>query len=347
MTAAILEPPRIPALPALDPAPAHTRHRTAARLLIRYLVTLFGVVTLLFAIPRAMPGDPLGSLLQDETGTENLDQSRAVLASYYGLDRPLAVQYARYLGRVATGDLGPSFSYGQPVRSMIRDRLPWTLLLVGVSLALSALFSFAAGVAAAWRRGTPRDRITTSAVTLIGAAPEYAVATLLLIVFAGKLEMFPVSGGSTPFNHFGAVEKLVDVARHLVLPAAALTMSLIGVKFLMVRNTVISVLGQDYMIAARAKGFPDDRLKYRHAGRNALVPFLNIVGVQVGVAVGGAIFVEQVFAYPGLASIMIPAVTRLDYPLVEGCFLVVAFLAVTANLVVDLISTRLDPRLAS
>lgn len=343
MAATALEAPRAPAPPAA--APPARRHRSIRRILLRYAVTVLGVATLVFAIPRAMPGDPLAGLIQDDAGTENVDQARAVLAEHYGLDRPLAVQYVKYLARVARGDLGPSITYGQEVRTMVRDRLPWTLLLVGVSLALSAGLSFVAGVAAAWRRGTLGDRVTTSFVTVVGAAPEYAVATILLILFAGTIEIFPVAGGSTPYNDFGTVQKITDVTRHLVLPATALTLSLIGVKFLLVRNTVISVLGQDFMVAARGRGLPEERLKYHHAGRNVVVPFLNVVGVQVGVAVGGALFVEQVFAYPGLASIMIPAVTRLDYPLVEGCFLVVAFLAVTANLVVDLVSTRLDPRL--
>ena len=340
--ASAVPPPPVPVMPA----PARRRRSAIRRLLFRYVITLLGVVTIVFAIPRAMPGDPLGGLLQDEAGTENVEEARAVLADHYGLDEPLVEQYGRYLRRLASGDLGPSITYGQPVRTMVRDRLPWTLLLVGVSLGFSAALSFVAGVAAAWRRGTFADRFTTSVVTVLGAAPEYAVATMLLIVFAGTFEIFPIAGGSTAFNDFGPVQKVVDVAKHLVLPATALTVSLIGVKFLLVRNTVISVLGQDFMVAARGKGIREERLKYRHAGRNALVPFLNVVGVQVGVSIGGAIFVEQVFAYPGLASIMIPAVTRLDYPLVEGCFLVVAFLAVTANLVVDLVSARIDPRMA-
>ncbi|HET9442704.1 MAG TPA: ABC transporter permease [Acidimicrobiales bacterium] len=332
-----------PAVPTVTPPPTRRRGGTG-RLVVRYLVTLLGVVTLVFAIPRAMPGDPLGALLQDEAGTEQLDQSREVLAEHYGLDRPLAEQYVRYLTDVARADLGRSIANGQPVSRTIRDRLPWTLLLVGTALALSAAVSFVAGVGAAWRRGRLGDRVTTSVVTVLGAAPEYAVATILLILFAGTFQWFPVAGASTPYNDFGLVSKVVDVVKHLVLPATALALSLIGVKFLLVRNAVIGILGQDYMVAARAKGLTEDRRKYRHAGRNALVPFLNIVAVQVGVAIGGALFVEQVFSYPGLASVMMPAVTRLDYPLIEGCFLVVAFVAVTANLVVDLVSARIDPR---
>ena len=211
---------------------------------------------------------------------------------------------------------------------------------------LSGVLSFVCGIASAWRRGGAGDRLTTVTFTALNAVPDYALAVVVSIVFGGILEMFPIAGARGNAEGLGAVATAVDIGRHLAMPAGVLTVSLVGIKYLLVRNAVISVLGQDYMVLARAKGLSEHLLKYRHAGRNALLPFLNILGVQVGVAVGSAVFVESVFAYPGVAGLVVPAVRRLDYPLIEGGFLLIAFLAVTANLVIDLVSARVDPRFA-
>lgn len=317
--------------------------RGMARLVGLYLVTLLGVVTLMFMLPRAMPGDPLATYADDTSPLT--PEARAAYMAHYGLDRPLVEQYGHYLANLATGELGESISNRQPVAFLLRTNLPWTLLLVGTSLSLASLVSFVAGVSAAWRRGRREDRALLVAGTGLDAVPEYALATCLLIVFGVLIRAFPIAGGSTPFTASASVPfKLADVARHLVLPGMALTLGLLGTKFLLVRNTTIAVLGQDYMVAARAKGLPERLLKYHHAGRNALLPFLNVLGIQAGAAMGGSLFVETVFAYPGVASLMVPAVDNLDYPLIEGCFILVAFLVLTANLVVDLVSARLDPR---
>ena len=348
--AAANRPEALPAAtrPAAPRGRRRARRRAWPRLVAGYVLTILAVVTIVFFIPRAMPGDPLaGYTLADETGYAPSEADMAALRSHYGLDRPLLEQYTTYLGRLTRGDLGTSISYDLPVRTLLRRALPWTLLLVGTALALSALLSFTAGVAAAWRRGGPGDRLTTVMFTALNTVPDYALAMLVVILFGGVLELFPIAGAtSTDTAGLGLPAKAWDAARHLALPAGALTFSLIGVKYLLVRNTMISVLGQDYMVLARAKGLPERLLKYRHAGRNALLPFLNIVGVQVGVAVGSAVFVESVFAYPGIGGLIVPAVGKLDYPLIEGGFLLVAVFALTANLLVDLVSALVDPRVA-
>ena len=340
------------------PAPGHpstrpargggrARRRAWPRLVAGYLFTLVAFVTVVFAIPRAMPGDPIaGYELSDETGYAPTEAEVAALRAHYGLDRPLLEQYASYLGRIARGDLGTSISHDTEVRTLLRRALPWSALLVGTALVLSGLLSYVSGIAAAWRRGSPGDRLTTVTFTVLNAVPDYALAVVVSIVFGGILEMFPIAGATSDTRAAGPVAAVADVARHLAMPAGVLTVSLVGIKYLLVRNTVVSVLGEDYMVLARAKGLPESQLKYHHAGRNALLPFLGIVGVQAGVAVGSAVFVESVFAYPGVGGLLVPAVRRLDYPLIEGGFLLIAFLAVTANLVVDLVSARVDPRFA-
>ena len=184
-------------------------------------------------------------------------------------------------------------------------------------------------------------------MTAARAIPEYALAAVLLIVFAVVWPVFPLAGARTPFNEYGRVAGLIDIGRHLVLPASALTLSLLGTKFLLVRNTMISTLGQDYMVLARAKGLTDRLLKYRHAGRNALLPFLTIVGIQAGFAVGGSVFVESVFAYPGMGTLILRAVEARDYPVLEATFLVLALVVLAVNLVLELVYARVDPRVGA
>ncbi len=316
------------------------------RLLATYVPTVLLVITIVFLLPRAMPGDPLAALQDPASGAFVDDaRTRANLRAYYGLDRSLGAQYVHYLGSLAQGDLGWSIARQEPVTSLIGKHLPWTLLLVGVSLTLASGLSFVAGMAAAWRRGRRSDRTIVTALTALNAVPEYALAVTLLILFGVVMPVLPLYGARTTFGEYGSwLGEAGDVAAHLVLPAAALTISLIGAKFLLVRNTVVSTLGQDYMLLARAKGLPERTLKYRHAGRNALLPFLTVVGIQTGFAVSGAVFVESVFAYPGMGSLILSAVETRDYPVLEASFLVLAAVVLTVNFALESLYARVDPR---
>jgi peptide/nickel transport system permease protein len=311
-----------------------------------YVVTLWAVVTLVFVLPRAMPGDPITALADPFDALFVSDEAtRARLMAYYGLDRPLAEQYVSFLGGVSTGDLGWSISRNAPVTTLVRQHLPWTLLLMGSALALSSAISFVAGVAAAWRRGRLTDRALVVLLTSARAIPEYALAAVLLVLFGVLLPLFPLAGARTPFAVYASpLAEIGDIAQHLALPVAALTLGLLGNKFLLVRNTTIGVLGEDYMVLARAKGLRPHRLKFHHAGRNAVLPFLTAVGIQAGFAVGGSVFVESVFAYPGMGTLILDAVEARDYPVLEGAFLTLATSVLAVNLVLELVYGRLDPR---
>ena len=313
-----------------------------------YGVTMWAVVTLVFLLPRLMPGDPLQALDNPDSGTFVYDtQIRAKLAAYYGLDRPLIGQYATYLVGLAHGDLGWSISQGTPVSKLIAGRLPWTLLLMGSAVAISSVVSFLLGVSAGWRRGGRLDRALIVASSAARAIPEYAMASLLLVGFAVLIPILPQAGAMTPFAHHASpLEAAGDVLRHLVLPLAALSLGLVGNKFLLVRNAVIETLGEDYMLLARAKGLPSHLLKYRHSGRNILLPFITVLGVQIGFAASGSLFVETVFAYPGMGTLVNGAVTARDYPLLQGTFLVLALVVLFANLVVELAYGAVDPRVS-
>jgi len=312
-------------------------------------VALAFLSVLVFLLPRALPGDPVDALVDPgDASPEYVAKARADARASLGLDRPLPYQFGRFLSDTAHGNLGFSVGNHQPVSALLRRTVPWTVLLMGTSLVLSSLLSFRIGVAAAWRRGTGADRAITVGSTVLHAVPDYALAIFFLVLFGVRIRLFPIAGGSTPFTESASgLYKLVDVVYHLVLPTAALTLGLMGTKFLLVRNATISALGQDYMVLARAKGLPERLQKRRHAGRNAMLPFLNLVGVQVGIAFGGATFVQTVFGYPGVGPLMVSAVRSNDYAVLQGCFLVAAMLVLTANLVVDLVAVGIDPRVGS
>lgn len=320
-----------------------TRYATTVGL---YALTLWAVVTLVFFLPRLLPGDPLRQLDDPDSGSYVYDAAaRDQVAAYYGLDRPLHEQYGAYLSGLSRGEFGWSISQNAPVGTLLQNRLPWTLLLTGSALALSSAISFLAGVHAAWHRGRFADRTLIVVLSTSRAIPEYAIASALLILFAVTWPVFPQAGGQTAFaSYTSPVQAVGDVLHHLALPLLALTLGLAANKFLIVRNTVISTLGEDYMLLARAKGLPRRLLKYRHSARNAMLPFVTALGIQAGFAVGGSLFVEVVFAYPGIGTLVEGAVTSRDYPLLQGSFILLALVVLLANLVVELVYGKLDPR---
>lgn len=331
------------------------RHRLSPRASVTlrtvglYLLTLFVLVTLVFLLPRTMPGDPLASLQDPDNGHFLQDEElRHRVLGYYGMDQSLFRQYLDYLGDLVRLDMGWSIARATPVSSLIWAFLPWTLLLMGSALLLSSTFSFFAGINAAWKRGRLLDRALVTGLTASRSVPDFAIAMLLLVGLAVAIPIFPLFGARTYFAEYSSwFDEVRDIAYHLVLPLMALTLGLLSSKFLLVRNTVIGVLGQDFMVAARAKGLPERAQKYRHAGRNALLPFLTVMGIQAVFAVGGSIFVETVFSYPGMGALILDSVSARDYPVLEGTFLTLAFVVLTFNLLIDLVYARIDPRVGA
>ncbi len=311
------------------------------------LLTLWVVLTVNFLLPRLLPGDPLAALLDPENSEYVFDaEVRASLEAYYGLDRPLLEQYGRYLLGAVTGDLGRSIRLNEPVGELIRRRLPWTLLLTGTAMGLASLVALVGGAEAAWRRGTWLDRLLVTAAVVAGNAPVYFVGMMLIILFGARLGWLPMAGGRTPFARYATPwAAFVDVTRHLLLPALTLTLALLGGRFLLIRNNVVSTLAEDFMIVARAKGLPERRLKWYHALRNALLPFVAHLAAHASMAITGAVFIETLFNYPGMGRLIFEAVGARDYPVIQGVFLVVSTVVLTANLLADWLNARLDPRL--
>ncbi len=341
------EPPG-PSSPAANPGGHRSRPRWIGGL-ASYLVMVFVLITLNFFLPRAMPGDPIeGLMAQGSEGFVFGEEARSKLQEYYGLDRPLVTQYGHYLSRLAHGDLGRSIVTNAPVRGEIGRRLPWTLLLVVGSLLLSTVVGLVAGVRSGWRRDRPMDRAMMTGLLAVREFPPFLLASLLLFLFAVKLDWFPLFGAQTPFSEsFGPVEWALDVGRHAMLPLLVLTVGLTAGTYLTMRSGMVSELGSDHLLLGRAKGLTERRLKYRYAARNALLPVVRLTAVEVGFAVTANVLVERVFSYPGLGRLLFESIGTRDYPTIQGAFLVISMSIVTVNALADVLYRRLDPRAAS
>ncbi|HWC09678.1 MAG TPA: ABC transporter permease [Acidimicrobiales bacterium] len=313
------------------------------------MVTVFALVTLNFLLPRAMPGDPVSALV-DAGGPARVqdDALRAELAEYYGLDRPLAVQYGQYLGDLVRGELGTSIRYNVPVASLVLARLPWTLLLISAGMAIAVLIGWIGGVHSGWRRGRGVDRGLLVFFLTLKAFPVFFVGSLALVVFAVKLGWFPLAGTRTPFAEDEALlSTIADVLHHLALPALVLALDFAASQYLVMRAGMVSELGADYLVLGRAKGLRERQLKFRYAARNALLPAVTLLALHMGFAVTHSILVETVFAYQGLGRLLFEAVAFRDYPTLQACFLVLTLVVVSANFLADALYRRLDPRVAA
>lgn len=310
-----------------------------------YGVSLAALLGLNFFLPRLLPGDPITALQDPNNLADPVMRLRQ--RSYYGLDQSMPAQFGHYLTQLAHGDLGTSIHYNQSVLKMLGERLPWTLLLVGSAFLLSGAVGILAGVHAGWRRGRRSDRALLAVLLALDNVPSYALAYVLLLVFSVNLGWLPLGGATTRFVDLSPLARIGDVLVHLVLPGATLALSLIAGKFLLMRGSMVAELGQDYILLARAKGLGEGRIKYRYAARNALLPVVTLMTLQLGLLVTGTIFTERIFDYPGMGRLAFEAITYRDYPLLAGVFLVFSAAVLLANLVLDLFYIKLDPRTES
>ena len=309
----------------------------------QYLLVLALTITLNFALPRMMPGNPLVFLAGEDVGFLEPEQ-RAQLYALYDLDQPQWKQFLTYLGNLARGDLGYSFQRGRPIAHMIGERLPWTLLLVGASLVFATLLGAALGAVAAWRRGTPLDLGSLGVAMLFESMPSFWLGMIFIAVFAAGLGWFPIFGASTAGASLAGWPLLVDRARHLVLPLATLTLITVPGIYLIMRYSMLSVLGEQYIATARAKGVAEHLVLRRHAVRNALLPVATVAMLNLGFVASGATVIETVFSYPGLGRLLYEGVLNRDYPVLQGAFLIVTVSVIAANILADLIYPFIDPR---
>ena len=309
--------------------------------MLRYLVqrvlatvpTLVGVMVTVFITLRLIPGDPVVAMLGDMATPEQVAAVRQEL----GLDRPLPVQLGNFMGRYLRGDLGDSIRNRRPVAEEIGGRFPYTFFLTATGVLVAVILGVPLGILAATRRGSWID-LSSLSVSMIGiAAPVFWVGLLLSMLFAIKLRWFPSIGAGRPGDY-------VSMARALVLPAFTLGLSTMALIARMTRSSMLDVLREDYIRTARAKGLGERAVLYKHALKNAAIPIVTIVGLNMGYLLGGAVLVETVFARPGLGKLLVDAILARDYPVVQGVTFFVALIFILINLLTDLVYALLDPQ---
>jgi peptide/nickel transport system permease protein len=316
------------------------------RKIVFYLVALWVAVTLNFALPRMMPGNPAEIMLARFKGRINPAAIKAFTLAF-GLNKhqSLLAQYGTYLNQLVHGNLGVSMSYyPETVTHVLFSALPWTLLLVGVATIISFLLGTIVGIFSAWHRGGWLDSIAPGLFTFTSAFPYFWFALILLYGLAFKLGWFPLSHAFSGNHHTFAIANWPDLAYHAALPALTIVITSIGGWLLNMRNNMIGTMGQDFIQTARAKGLKRRRIIFQYAARNAMLPNITGFALSLGFIVSGALLTEIVFSYPGLGYALLQAVQSDDYPLLQGTLLLIAVAVLVANFLVDLLYVRLDPR---
>ena len=297
------------------------------RRLVAVLPTALGVASLVFLLIHLMPGDPVEIMLGESAAPVDRQQLR----EHLGLDRPLGVQYLDFLGGLARGRLGVSVHSGRPVAELLAERFPATLELTLAAMAMAIAIALPAGLFSAARAGGAADRVSV-ALSLAGVSvPNFWLGPMLVMLFSVQLGWFPVSGRGD--------------WTHLVLPAFTLGASMAGILARMTRATVLEALHADYIRTARAKGVTEPAVLGRHALKNAMTPILSIMGLQFGALLAGSVITETIFAWPGIGRLTVEAIQTRDYPVVQGCVLLIAISYVLANLLVDLAYAWVNPRI--
>ena len=313
--------------------------------IISYITLIISILTFNFFLPRVMPGDPLSFL----TGNPTMDmpivldeEMRAELLAYYGLDKPLLQQFTDYMLNLLHGNLGWSIYLNAPVSDVLLGALKWTFLLVGTATTIYIVLGIVLGAISAWNRGRKMDVGLLTFVLSVSSFPSFFLGMLFIILLGLNFSLFPVSGAQTPFTEYSTpLEAALDILRHLFLPAMTLVIAHIGGTYLLMRNSMLNVIGEDYIQTARAKGLSERYIMYKHAMKNALLPIITSIALRAGFMISGTIFVETVFAYPGVGRLLYDAVTYRDYPLLQGAFLIITLVIIAANFIVDMMYAHL------
>lgn len=312
-------------------------HRYLARRLLIMVPILLGITVVSYLIMALTPGDPVQMMISPSMSREDMEIRRRAL----GLDQPVHVRYLKWLGEVARGNLGYSFSSGAPVTRRVGERLVPTLKLAGTALLLSYLIGIPVGVIAATRRYSTTDYLATVLTFLGISLPTFFLGLAGIYVFSLRLRWLPVGGTMTLGGEGGFLDGLL----HLILPASVLAVAGAGAVTRYVRSSMLEVLGQDFVRTARAKGLAEALVLRRHALRNALIPVITIAGLQVPALLAGAVITEQVFEWPGMGRLTIEAINQRDYPVMMAITLITALLVAAGNLLADVAYAVADPRI--
>ena len=317
--------------------------RHFVRRLLRAIPIVLGIAVFNFLLLQLAPGDAVDVLAGEAGGAS--PEYVAQLRARFGLDQPVPIQLGRYLANVATLDLGFSFRHNMPVAKLILARLPATMLLMAGAIGLAFSLGVLLGVTAARNVRRPLDAVLSVVALLAYATPVFWIGLMLILLFSVQLQWLPSGGMLTVGADLTGVTLVLDVLRHMVLPTVTLALFYLALYTRLMRASMLEVYGQDYVTTARAKGASESRVAFHHVLRNALLPMVTMLGLQVGSLLGGSVLVETVFGWPGLGRLAFEAVFQRDHNLLLGILLLSSLLVVIANIVVDLLYARLDPRI--
>ncbi len=308
------------------------------------VITLFIITTFLFLLFRMMPGDPTSMILDPKMPPE----AKELIRKEFGLDKPLMVQYLYYLKNTLTGNFGKSFYYPETVLEIVKRKLPPTILLFTTAVILSYLIGLPLGKTIAWRRGSRLEMGATVFGLFFYTVFIPWFGLIAIWVFSYRLGWFPIGGMLTPevwAADVGLFPKIWDVLYHLILPLSVLTLLFFAGSMLLMRNSMLETLREDYILTARAKGLPERVIKNRHAARNAMLPVVTALTLSLAFSLNGGVLTETIFSWPGLGKALVEAVLNHDYPLAQAAFLLLAILVLFANLLADILYAYLDPRI--
>ncbi len=312
--------------------------------MVELFILFFLILTVLFFLFRLAPGDPVTRMVDPMLTPEDA----AHIIEQMGLDKPLITQYMIYVKNFFTGNLGFSFHYGEPVAQVIMARLPCTLLLFTTSTLLAALAGVFLGKISAWKKGSRLDGVLSISALVCHTLFVPWFALMMLWILGFQVGWFPLGGIISPelwIEDASFLVKTLDVLHHMLLPLLTLFIIHVGSYLLLMRSSMLSVLKEDYILTARAKGLTDRVIRNRHAAKNAALPVVTSVGLSLAFSINGGALTEQIFTWPGIGRELIFAVSNNDYPLAQGCFLLIAAVVLSANLIVDLLYAWLDPRI--
>jgi peptide/nickel transport system permease protein len=305
-----------------------------------FVAAALALAYLSFILPRLLPGDFVTAMYASSDTVLSGEKEAELMVRTSSKEG-----FGGYLVNLLTLEWGHSYALGTPVSALILEALPWSILLLGSAQAISLLLGFIAGVEGAWRRGNLTDRGMLGGMTILAGLPEICTGVMLLVIFSYWLGWFPAAGAETAYAILPTWQRLLDVLHHIVLPLVTLVIAYLPGNYLLVRNSMVLVLGEQFIATAQAKGLRSRRIKYVHAGRNALLPLVTRMGLRLAFMVTGAIVVETVFSYPGLGTLLYGAIGARDLPLVRGIVLAVSLLVLAINFVLEFVYMALDPRI--
>lgn len=315
--------------------------------LLQAIPLLVGIATVTFFIVHIAPGDPMDVYMEKQYRKEVDPSVIEALRHKYGLDQPLPVQYVKWLRNLAHGDLGESFRYRRPVSELIKERVPYTLQLTVLALLLGAMLGITLGIISAVKQYSALDKSLTVGSLVFYSMPEFWLAVMLVLLFAVNLRWLPTSQTrSLDYELFSLPEKVLDRVRHLILPVFVLGVASAAGTARYMRNQLLEVLSQEYVLAARARGLSERAVILKHALRNALIPIITIYGLELPFLLGGAVLIEKVFAWPGMGLLAVEAIEARDYPIILATSMIAAVLVVIGNLLADVIYAVVDPRIS-